>query len=1439
MRGSNTRIDKALPGLCLFLYLIAPMIGLQAQSNAPPSPETITDRQGLPQAFVPAIVQDRRGFIWMATLGGLARYDGRHFKVFQPTTDGRPGLSSSGIENLLTDQRGMIWIKTYQGDLDQFDPLRETFVNFTRQPWYQQSVGRDTLESYYPDRQNRLWVWLRNQGLVCFGLTNHRVRRYRHEPGNLASLASNVVTAVVDDGRGQIWVATAAGLDRLDERRGIFVHYHHRATDSTSIPDEVIRVLHRRQNGDLLLLSERYLTALNHQTGQLSRVALPVAEPLWWRHHVGTDSWGNDYLDRANQLFRVSRPTAGAGLQLRPLTKPAPDWRSMGSFVDRSDVLWVGTDATGVRKFNLRAALFESQPYRTAFTADVLTGVLGVSLTQLPRFGAGTNSYNLRSTLDGSGRLWFNVGSTPFYRLDRQTKLITTIPFPVQFVETGSDRPAMLATDPAGRVWAVHDSLVCWYDEPTHRWQRFPYPIRRTGQPSGSVRSDSVGPQVVEAIESPMLQLVVDERALWIITGARGLYRVDRPTGRIWRYSHQPADSTSLSSNNLYSLFADPIDSNSLWVGSAGTGLCRFDKRTGRCQRFTTQNGLPNNVIYAAIPDRQGYVWVATNRGLCRLNRRTGRTRTYTREDGLSADEFNRFHSFYLPGSRSGVQRSGGPASRSDGTDDRIILGGIEGITVFSPGRLREDTYQPVVELTGLRLNNRSVEPGLHSPLGNRPVQMAQILTLPHDQNFLTVDFAALQFNNPGRLRYRYRLEGINRDWTLTDQPEAIYTNLSPGTYTLSLNAANTSGQWSPHVRTLTVVINPPWWARWWARLLYIAMAGGLVLVLVRAYLRQREARHLRAVAQMKEQFFANITHEFRTPLTLLLGPAERIIAESDQAAVRQQGELVQRHGRQLLQLINQLLDLAKLESATLQIEEIRGDLAGFVAEQVQIFGPDAARHGVHLTLKTDLEPGDYWFDRDKLSTVLVNLVSNALKFTPTGGTVAVSLFNSANALVGVSVRDSGIGIAPDQLPHIFDRFYQVGDAGEPRQAGANTRADLSATYRPVGTGIGLALVKELVQLQGGTVTVESTTEAQLADGRLDRGTTFTMTLPYRRAIPGRASPGGAETTSALHPSAKPVQEIRPGLDWPGQSRPGLVPLADEQSTPNAETSAPETDDSPVVLVVEDNADLAAFIADCLPRTYQIHRAVDGRDGLDQARKRIPDLVISDVMMPRMDGYELCRQVKADPLTSHVPVILLTAKAAVASRLEGLAGGADDYLTKPFHVRELQLRVANLLDRQRRQRNWLRATLISPAIPLADPVPANGMPDGPIQSDPIQSDPFLVKLDALMEQHLNDARFGVEELARQVGLSRVHLYRKVKVLSGLTATELLRNYRLKQATRLLGAGHSVTETGYDAGFDSPAYFAKCFRDLYGLTPSDYQRRISDAARQSGDETNPV
>lgn len=1337
--------------LFILLITLASTGWVGAQSDRLPQPEVVTDRQGLPQAFVPSILQDKQGFIWAATRDGLCRYDGQRFRVFQPDPGSRPALSFAGLNQLTLDQKGRIWIISERGDIDLIDPRTERFVNISHQPLYHRAVGQQNVRLFCIDRQDRLWLVLTNEKLVRIDLNTGHIQAIRWQTEVAMRSKSELVSDLVEDNQGGIWLASSTSLLRFDEKINRFRPYRLPGSLTSPNLDGLVFRLYVRPGGrpgagELLIFLNHQILRLRPQTGEMHAYPFAGGLPEWDRVGFAADSQGRVYFNNQGALVRF---TDQGGGQLLVANQPGqPKENGLRPWVDQSDVLWQGTAGAGIRTYNLRPSPFQTAPYRRSFHSDLLeVPWLRLSAQQraLIQTHSSPTSYDFRSTRDAHSSLWFNVGSYLVYQLDMTTRQITPRPLPQAFQNRESgDPPCPLATDPAGVVWAVHDSLVYHYEQ--DRWRLLPYRIPRQ-------------------TTSTVLVFSVDEQALWLATELKGLWRLDRSTGQLRQYAHRSTDPYSLSNNSLLSLAQDPTDTHFLWIGTYGSGLCRLDKRSGHCQRFTLAQGLPNNVIYSVIPDQQGQLWLATNKGLCRMNRHTLATRTFTRADGLLADEFNRFHAVQLP-------------------DGRIILGGLEGITAFYPRQVGGDPFAPRVELTDLYINDQPAGEAVRDSL---PMQAVTELRLTHDQNFITAQFAALQFNRLANHHYRYRLEGLDTHWKETELPVATYTDLSPGLYTLVVNAANTSGGWSPHTRRLRIRIEPPLWATWWAIGLYGLLVLGVTWSLLNAYLsrlrlrqaialqqreltlQQQQAQQLKLVDALKSNFFANITHEFRTPLTLILGPAERLSRTLHEEEDQQQLATIGRNANQVLGLVNQLLDLSKLEAGALPVSEGRGDLAQFVEETVHSFQEMASAQGIDLRVEIIQLAGTYWFDPDKLERILTNLVGNALKFTTCGDQVIVRADGLTNG-VRLSVIDTGIGMAADQLPHIFDRFYQV------------PPTSLTPSAPAVGTGIGLALVNELVSLQGGHISVAST---------LGQGTTFAVELPYRE---GSAPLPDNVTNDYSNDQHTAVQTSgREAVEGPFAA-----------------------EDYSLVLVVEDNEELARFILDSLPAECQGIRAANGQLGWEQALAELPDLIISDVMMPVMDGYALCRRLKSDVRTSHIPVLLLTAKVAHDNRLEGLSVGANDYLTKPFHLAELQARVSNQLATQRQLRAWVQASLNQPAAPTL-----------PVEARP-EPDPFLVRLYTLLEEHLDEPAYGIDELLSPLGVSRTGLYRKLKALTGLAPADVVRLYRLRRGSELLQAGLSVSETADRVGFQSVSHFSRLFRQQYQLTPSQFARPDAEA-----------
>lgn len=1301
-----------------------------------PEPEYLTVRNGLPQGFVNSMLQDRRGFIWFSTRDGLCRYDGIRFRIYTHDPQHATSLSFSSLSEIREDQQGKMWVRTENNNIDCFDPVTEQSKRISNSNGFRQAIGRDQLAGIYPDRLGNVWVITQTNGffrLNANGTISHRHWEMRGDTVQRAFHALHL------DRHNRLWLAAYDGLFSYDMASDKFAGFR----IAQGLPQNEVFSLHERANGALMLGFPGRFAVFDPVGGRVRKVVNlpgdPGALPLFARDVHGIDYVNQSrYTDRAGLVSLlgngINSRTGAAGSKLGQF---AP----LSLLIDRTNVLWLGLNGDGVIKFDLNKRLFQTWPYVDKFHTDWLAEQFKVPANAIPTAIRQQPAYDLHYQFDRDNTLWISSTKAAPYRYDASQRLFVSVQptgIETRWLPPGEPfRLTTITTNAQGELWgllAPHNQAVVRYNTGQKNFTAFPIPLSTNN------------PYVIRA-------MIVDGARIFLATKNHGLLQADLSSKRLIHWRSGGSSPGMLPDDALLCLAQDPVHYNFLWIGTFGRGLCQLDKLTGRIRQFTMSQGLPNNVIYAIRPDRNGHLWLSTNRGLCRFDTRTHEVRNYTADDGLPSDEFNLFHDVTLP-------------------NGRLIFGGISGYTIFEPKRIREDPFKPVVALTALRINNQLVNANTPDSPIKRDINETPEVVLTHEQNFLSLDFAALQFNQSRKNQYRYKLIGLDNDWVYSgNQATATYTNLPPKTYTFVVNASNTSGIWSSHSHQLQITIDPPLWATWWAYSAYALLLLGALAWYVRVrfhrmhqqsqmQLREQEAIQLKHLDAIKSRFFANITHEFRTPLTLIISPLEQLLSEFTDAPFHNRLTLVYRNANRLLRLINELLDLAKLEAGNLTVTPTPASLPEFIQRTVGVFTGEAQRRRIQLQLINDLSQPTYWFDPDKVEKIITNLLSNALKFTNESGSVTITIQaeptvpTSAGAvpadLVRLAVHNTGVGIPDHNLPYVFDRFYQ---------------ADPSVS----GSGIGLSLVKELVDMMQGTISVESSST---------RGTTFTVTLLCQQArvvtIPDTAV-SGASSVSVANPVA----------DEPSSGREGAHRI----------------------LLVEDDNDIAEYVTSILTTEWRVQRVANGRAGVEAAIAEGPDLIISDVLMPEMNGYELCRELKTNPITNHIPILLLTAKVANESRLEGLTAGADDYLAKPFLVDELRGRVRNRLEYQQRIRQYYRTQFLREGnLPLISQSP---------------KDEFMNRIYTVLEARLDDQTFGVEPLADALEMSRMHLNRKVKALTGLTPNELIRMIRLKHAAGLLLTGASVSEVADRVGFDTPAYFSKVFKDQFHLTPSEY------------------
>lgn len=1375
-----------------FLFLCTAMalvIVFTTASAMPPRFQHLTTDDGLPENSVRSILQDHLGFLWFGTHNGLARYDGYGMEVFLPSPTDSSSIFPRFLVALAEDDTGMIWIGSFSNGLSRYDRDRNRFTNFRTDPTRPGALpgaqvvdicpaddglwlalgdaglvrfdgssflrepirlpdGPSDLDAYPPlsallITETQIWVGMEQGGVAIRNRTGGNWRLLRQDPDDERSLPSDWITDILRDEGGRTWVATRAGLAL------------YRGDDDFEVFQPVV--------ADGTLQEENYLVVMDSDS----------QGDLWIGSAVGLY-----HFDPRSGVFTLhahdpKRPTS-------PVLGPA-----LSVLVDRSGMVWAGSWHTGLNKYDPWSQKFEvflHDPDEPGSLDD--DAVVSLYEDRKGVLWVGTGSLSSGGTYGGLNRL--APGSDRF----------THIPLP-EDQRQSVRRFNAIAEDRNGRLWLGSNRGVWRLDD----------------QRSRIIRPPELDPDIEPLRISSVISLLLDGYdRLWVATWGHGLHRWDPSTGGWTSYWHDPRDSTSLGSNELTALCLD--DLGRVWLGTEPTGLHLYDPESDSFRRFAQAQSGAETIISIA-PATQGRIWAGTSAGVLLMSEENGIEWSFTSNDGLPSDFLGRLQVYdedkmWISTARGLVhldrstgefavfdRRDGLPSNelyfasilRSDGT---MMFGGHHGMIAFDPRNVLRNPFLAPVLLVDLKVDDQTLPIGGDSPL-QQSLQLTSEVVLKHDQNNLAITYSSLHFAHPERNQYRFRLSPEDEDWRTSDKSRtAHYTNLDPGSYRFEVAASNSDGIWNPEPTVLTIIIKPPWWRTRWATVGYGLLIGLVTLAIYRQIVvRERikakleikriETRQLQELDRLKSRFFANISHEVKTPLTLLKAGAQRLWEDSSDPDDELHAMMI-RNSDRLGQLIEQLLDLSRLESGHLPVRWQHGNWCAYMRDLVSSHEILATTGGIELTTVWPPNPTDAWFDPDILEKVAGNLLANALKFTPPGGTIGVVARSESNVeqrpvpgsrvtvdesapllpaiVLDLEVRNTGSYIPPEQLNLIFDRFHQIAgpDGGDGR-----------------GTGIGLSLVQELVEWYGGSIAAESDEKT---------GTAFKLSIPLFQEAPrgvDQDPQDNTETEVELHLLSEDDPE-------PVAAEPGRGRLR--------------------ILVVEDHPDLRAFIRRELQSEYELLEAPDGLIGLDLARSEIPDLVLTDIMMPQLDGYELCRRLKTDERTNHIPVVMLTAKSDSESRLAGLEIGADDYLTKPFDVVELKARVSNLLE----QRRLLTERLARWAL---DP---NRQPE-PVES---ADELFLDRAKAVMMANLEDSEFRVDDLCQALAMSRTQLHRKLKAIAGQSTGEFMRTLRLLRAAELLsGHGGNVTEVAYRVGFKSLSHFAKAFREQFGVPPSEY------------------
>ena len=862
-------------------------------------------------------------------------------------------------------------------------------------------------------------------------------------------------------------------------------------------------------------------------------------------------------------------------------------------------------------------------------------------------------------------------------------------------------------------------------------------------------------------------------------------------------FSRVPNDTKSLSNNDVHWIIA--TQQKELYLATFGGGLNKLisisENGHGEFKSYSVLDGLSSDVLLSIREDHKQNLWISTENGICKF-----------------VPSGERFENYDERSISFRVRFSEAASTLTSGGD--MLFGTSNGLFMFTPDSIRKSSYVPPVVFSKLMVANEDVIPGEKSIL-KVDLDDTQELVLSHDENIFSVQYAALDYTNPQNIQYAYILDGFEKQWTFADRQRSVtYTNLPKGDYIFRVRSTNSDGVWVDNERILNITILPSFWETPLAYVLYVCFVLLIIFVAVyilfTIYRLKHEVSVEQQISDIKLRFFTNISHELRTPLTLIAGPVEQVLKNDKLPAdAREQLVVVERNTNRMLRLVNQILDFRKIQNKKMKMQVQQLNVVAFVRKIMDNFESVAEEHNIDFLFQTEKEALNLWVDADKFEKIVFNLLSNAFKYTPNGKMITVFI-REDEGTVSVGVQDQGIGIAENKRKSLFVRFENLVDKN---------------IFNQASSGIGLSLVKELVEMHKATISVDS---------RLGEGSCFKVDF-----LKGKEH-YNSSVEFILEDSVAPLSMERI-VDIANSSLQTEAAIADapdlEVSTVKEE--AEESSSKELMLLVEDNQELRSFLRSIFASTYRVVEASDGMEGWSKALKYLPDIIISDVMMPEKDGIEMTRELRADMTTSHIPIILLTAKTTIESKLEGLEYGADDYITKPFSATYLQARVENLLMQRKKLQNFYRDSLTHVTVsetPVAQgetlTVHASTGPESSAAEEPAMPEmspndrKFMDKLVDLMEQNMDNGELVVDDLVRELAVSRSVFFKKLKTLTGLAPIEFIKEMRIKRAAQLIETGEfNMTQISYMVGINDPRYFSKCFKAQVGMTPTEYREKV--------------
>ncbi|PXV66356.1 two component regulator with propeller domain [Dysgonomonas alginatilytica] len=1318
--------------------------------------------------YVVSITQDKKGFLWFATESGLNRFDGNKFKVYKKNNPLATNcISGNELNKVYADAYdNLVWIATQREGLNMFDCNTETFTHYRHDANNPSGIVTDDITDIINSKDGNLWISTFYRGIEYFNKKNKAFEHYNKV--TIRNMVSDNVWSVNEDNRGFLYIGhVTSGLSVLSLKDKRIKNFRHNPLDNNSLPGDEVRTIYIDKNDNIWVGTNNGLALFNREKESfivfrhnaqnnkslLSNYIFTINQLHDGKLWIGTEKGGISILDINQSMFLIPQNVSFNNITYSDDNRGVSNRTIRSIYQDSFKNIWVATYGGGVNFISHHPPYFNTWAYSPVPTLDnILTYPIawGMCTDENDRIWVGT---------DGGGINVFENGER------------------IQIIDNKNNK----LTDDA--------ILAAIRDSNNNLW----FGTFRGGINIFNPKNKAISQFLIDGESIDIRCFYEDnEKNMWI-GYSNGLYRYNIETNKGQLFSKKNSELP----NNLVRAVSRDNDGQ-IWIGFFGEGLVILDKNMKTVRRLKIEEGLPSNTVNHIYKDKKGQMWIATGEGLVCFktplnpreyivfNEKDGLNNAHIRAltedsdgniwlstnggisrfiaEGSKFYNYNRYHGVPL-----GEFMSGSVTKDSKG---KIFFGSQNGVCYFDPKSIPTHIDLPPIIITNFKVYNNQLK------LSENEIDMpiTSTIKLDYNQNTFSISFNVLDYALNQLVDYTYMLKGLENLWYNTQGENSItFRNIPSGTYELLIKSRIKNQEWTGDITSLKIIIKPPLWLTWWAKTCYSIIILAIIFLIIRFYKRKLDLENsltLEKRNHMQEQklnderlrFFTNITHELRTPLTLILGPLEDLHIDtglSDKHSAKI--SLIYRSATRLLILINQILEFRKTETQNKKLSVSKSNLSQLIQEVGLKYKELNSNAKITFKIIIDTPDKKLCFDSDIITTILENLLSNAFKYTQEGNIILTLRDTKEKDIkyTEIEVRDTGRGISADSISKIFDRYYQA--AGD-RQVS--------------GTGIGLALVYNLVSIHEGEIFVDS---------ELGKGTCFRFRIKSDNVYP-----------NALHMDTKPRDILERNLE---------------------KDTASGTNSKQIILVIEDNRDILDYINNSLSEQYIIYTAINGRDGLEKAYAYIPDIIISDIMMPEMDGFQLSRILKEDVRTSHIPIIILTAKDSIQDRTEGYTIGVESYITKPFSANLLQSRIFNLLEARRKQAEMINKNTTNKNAIIVDSL------------NKIDNE-FIAKITSIIEENLDSDKIDVAFIADKMNMSHSTLYRKVKALSGISVNEFIRKIRISNAEQLLLTGkYTITEIAYMVGINSMTYFRLCFKEEFGMPPSEYIKQIINNTNQ--------